>query len=135
MEQKTIYIVTEGSYSDYTIKAVFDDKELADKYASVYHDADVEEYDINSEADKVKQGLILYSLKMLKDGTATDIYTRGYDTLKETQSSIHGGYVSGSLEHVLYLYVRCLAKDEQHAIKIANEIRLQRIAGNQWNKN
>lgn len=34
--------------------------------------------------------------------------------------------------HVPYLYVRCFARNEKHAIKIANEKRTMIIATNQW---
>ena len=40
---KLVYVVTEGSYSDYRVLAVFSDKALADDFASHY-DRQVEEY-------------------------------------------------------------------------------------------
>lgn len=51
----TIYIVTQGEYSDYGIKAVFTNKEQAMLYAALHNDDDycpcmIEEY----EADSVK---------------------------------------------------------------------------------
>jgi hypothetical protein len=48
-----VYVVTRGDYSDYTIRAVFLDKTLADEFAEKdgqrYDEADVEEWDVFDE--------------------------------------------------------------------------------------
>jgi len=52
-----VYVVTEGSYSDYHIVAIFSDKNNADIHAallnsteSFYDEARVEEWDVDAEA-------------------------------------------------------------------------------------
>ena len=45
---KTIYIVTEGCYSDYGIRAVFSEKGLAERYCTVHQNAEIEEYEMDS---------------------------------------------------------------------------------------
>jgi len=41
----TIYIVTDGEYSDYHIEAVFTDKKQAEIYAALHHCNEIEEWD------------------------------------------------------------------------------------------
>lgn len=58
----TVYIVTQGSYSDYHIEAVFTDKEQAQLYCAIHHDKSgwydpcvIEEYETDTpklETDK-----------------------------------------------------------------------------------
>lgn len=45
-----VYIVTEGSYSDYHIEEVFTNKEQAELYCAIHEDCRIEEY----EADECK---------------------------------------------------------------------------------
>ena len=47
---KKIYIVTEGSYSDRSIRAVFSSRELAEPYAKE-ESCDIEEWPIDAELD------------------------------------------------------------------------------------
>lgn len=46
---KTVYVVTTGSYSDYSVSCVFEDKALADAHA-VDVDGSVEEFQLLDEA-------------------------------------------------------------------------------------
>lgn len=44
-----VYVVTDGWYSDYSIKAIFSDKEVAEKYKQVHgYDNDIEEWPVNN---------------------------------------------------------------------------------------
>ena len=48
MSKKTVYIVTEGCYSDYTICKVFSKRPFAERYCVVHPDSEIEEYEMDS---------------------------------------------------------------------------------------
>lgn len=61
MENKKVYVVTSGEYSDYGIEAIFDNQEEAQKYIDLHRKYnkycrlnDLEEYELNSISPKVK---------------------------------------------------------------------------------
>lgn len=53
----TVYIVTEGEYSDYRIMAVFTREDLANLFAELYG-SDVEEYEPDQDAEQIQDGLV-----------------------------------------------------------------------------
>lgn len=81
-----VYIVTEGSYSDYHIEAVFTDKGQAELYCAVHEDTKIEEYEadeyrIEGKADDLKErwiyevGLNIFGIKyksLYPDGLTFD---------------------------------------------------------------
>ena len=129
-----IYVVTEGTYSDYHIEAVFDDEALADELARLRNelqsaDCQVEEYELNALADKIKQGLLLWRVVMLKNGD-TDWVHEAAGYYPEILVSIPK--LIGRRQTEAMLYATVWAKDKEHAIKIANEKRAQIIALGLW---
>jgi hypothetical protein len=67
---KKVYIVTSGSYSDYSIDRVFDDKVLADEYVRIHtehggYDMRVEEYDVNAALPRIE---IIYTVEVDETG-------------------------------------------------------------------
>lgn len=65
---------------------------------------------------------------MAKDGSASDLkIINPADALSACARGEFYPWSEG-------MYVTCFAKDEEHAVKIANEIRAQKIATNQWGK-
>ena len=127
---KTIYVVTSGSYSDYGINAVFDDEQLAKDFIAMfkkgsYIDMQIEEWELNPEEENIRAKRKLYFLRMNKEGIASDISIEG--------SSFSIDYINTiQFDNKKNLMVRCFADDEKHAIKIANEKRVQVIANNKW---
>jgi hypothetical protein len=127
---KTIYVVTSGSYSDYGINAVFDDEQLAKDFIAMfekgnYIDMQIEEWKLNPEEENIRAKRKLYFLRMNKEGIASDISIEG--------SSFSIDYINTiQFDNKKNLMVRCFADDEKHAIKIANEKRVQVIANNKW---
>ena len=137
-----IYVVTEGEYSDYHVVAVFDNKDEAEQYAHIMAKSDVEEYELNPELPTwINPNLQLYYVWMQENGDST-CYQRSYDlNNKEKYPQIHWDekyrYPSGWVDKVFEGYqmlITVQAKDEKHAVKIANEKRIQLIANNQWGK-
>ena len=57
-----VYIVTEGSYSDYHIVAVFSDEKKAKLYSLTLDDAGVEEYDVDDIDIDTNKKIITYAV-------------------------------------------------------------------------
>lgn len=119
---KKVYAVTAGSYSDYHIVGMYSNREHAEKYANAYTDCIIEEYDLDEPLpDLIDRGFVSYNVRMWKNGNS--------DVSKSTGASVD------SAKYCMYnnrLLVVCLAKSEEHAVKIANEIRSMLIANNKW---
>lgn len=113
---QTIYVVTAGSYSDYGIVGVYTDKDLAETCAQIIDEGRVEEYEINPEADRLRQGLKHFRVSMEKNGDKARAWPSS--SLRDTYESFSRDYSS------CYVW----AHDETQAIKAANERRLRAIA-------
>jgi hypothetical protein len=125
---KTIYAVTSGEYSDYGIDSLFDSQELAQSYidsfnADEYDKMKIEEFKLNPFEKQIKKGCLPYFLRMTKEGECTEI---------EITSSSHGFGDEPRFDIEKNIYHHVFAKDEKHAVKILNEIRVQYIAMNKW---
>lgn len=95
-----VYVVTEGSYSDYHIVAIFSDKNNADIHAallnsteSFYDEARVEEWDVDDvEIDTCKK-LIHYATVYYCKGEITHVnISNGIDGLIKFDQPIKIGY-------------------------------------------
>ena len=144
---EAVYVVTEGSYSDYHIVCVWSTREKAQAYvdAAGPESYEIEEYSLDPldyvvAMDAVKNGLSRYEVSMWRDGSlgaVARLYSRGPIAAEplvvrgsKWQCGRDGddGYYYGQL---------CLtgdvwARDEQHALKIATEHRAMLIATDQW---
>ena len=125
---KVIYVVTSGEYSDYGIDSMFDSKELAQSYidsfkTNSYNEMRIEEFELNPFKNQIKKGCLPYFVRMSKNGACTEIHTK---------SSSYGFGNEPSFDVQKNMYHHVFAKDEKHAIKIVNEIRVQYIALNKW---
>lgn len=144
----TIYVVTTGMYSDYSIVAVFDNREQAEKLGlHGKNNAEVEEYTLNpAYTDYAALGYSRFSLCMMKDGAvlalsklATDLYLEPAIFAVGNTAIVWGNCWCDSLKSVplldlngLHLHVERIAKEEEQVIKAANEKRIQLLAENRW---
>lgn len=128
---KTIYLVTSGEYSDYGIQAVFSKKVLAENFIASFsknggsYIPTIEEWEMDPKDFIVPKGYHAYKVSMDKEGNSRSVDT---DTSHYFWKNVR---FFGKKEIV----VECFARDEKHAIKIANEKRLFHIASNSWGKN
>jgi len=136
MAKKKLYVVTRGEYSDYRVVAIFDDKKMAEWFATMVQQVnDIEEYELNPHAEAVREGFGFYRVEMGRNG----------DVLTATEDTIGWSYIpppsvrAERWNHAekkpageLILIVFTFARDAKHAIKIANEQRAQIIASNNW---
>ncbi len=128
-----VFLVTDGSYSDYRVVAVFDDEKLAVAFAEK-GDMMVENYDLNPITFEDFSGRDSYDVSIKKNGDIHRVIKRTYCALPDMHFS-NIGYEhdeSGQRYTIFALSITCFATDEKHAIKIANEKRAQKIAVNEW---
>ena len=125
-----VYVITTDSYSDYAIQAICSTRELAELLSATLYDAnEIEEWEVDGVPDEAKRGLKAYRVWMNKEAEATAIMDTEWHEFGGAQAHImRKWFRSGDL----MLYVSCWARDEQHAAKIANEIRAQIIASDSW---
>lgn len=116
-----VYIVTSGNYSDYHICAASLDKAhaeiLAEKYTDSYDEATIEEYELDEFLEEAKQGYCWYwcSCK-LENGMLGQVHVGRLES--------YGLDAVGKVIKALrrkQLFVDVLAKDDEHARKLAAE--------------
>lgn len=128
MESKEAYIVTTGYYSDYRIVGVFDDRKLAEEFVSQTSDARIEAHTLNPFTEQVRDGSKPYQVQMRRDGYAVNIYCKT-DNPGDWTSTPDFYFIWDSAGAFA---IQVFARDEQHAIKIANETRTMILANNLW---
>ena len=65
---KNVYVVTDGQYSDYAIKAIFSNKQLAFKYKEIHHYDDVEIWELDYDKKNIKNALLKYYVHISPQG-------------------------------------------------------------------
>lgn len=139
---KTVYAVNSGSYSDYSVDAMFSTKKLAEEFMKVVKNNDyneIQEFQLDPPTvDLIKRGYSVWRVLMLIDGstervdrTENELYDVGsppsHHIWKRTEAPAYKGKsIPDALDS------RVWAKTEKHAIKIVNEKRVQMIAMNEW---
>ena len=140
---KAVWVIEQGSYSDYRVVGVYSSKKNAqlvcDAINAGEHDdgATVAKWPVDESVLEVSRGYKRFIVTMLRDGTVENI--RGpeaissYDmssTLAIWRRTQAPAYKGKGIPDALNGSV--LAKDEKHAVKIANEQRTQMIALGRW---
>lgn len=127
-ESKTVYIVTSGSYSDYNIDAVFDDKERAEALARMIEDAEIEEWPLNppfSFNPREHAGMLLwrvyYCARWFRD--QNEWWAVQSNPLEHQASSWEPDPLGTG-----YGGVFVWASDKEHALKIAQDKRAEYLA-------
>ena len=116
-----VYIVTEGSYSERYIVAVFSTVELAENYVALSDktgsDCDIEPY----EVDEITESYITTCVGMHKNGKVFSSYR-----------NINGkvGLLEFDYDDTFWWSVK--TEDKERAIKVTNEKRVQILAMNLW---
>lgn len=133
---KEVFVVTSGSYSDYGVDAIFSTKEFADEWVKYHKGKTGTKYYVGSwkldPTFDISRGYP-FVIIMDKSGNLYERWDSFYDEELEdniTRDYYHQYNEEGEPVQCLRFYLH--ANDEEHAIKIANEKRLQLIAGNQW---
>ena len=122
----TIYLVTQGHYSDYSVVGAFSDYAKALDLSVILSDARVETYELDQYVEVAERGLAPIEVLMSENGDS-DVYRWENLDYPEGGSASIVADSDGP-----YLQCKCWARDEEHAVKITNEIRAQIIASNNW---
>jgi hypothetical protein len=142
-----IYLVTQGSYSDYSVRGVFADQKLATEYAAqISTDRDAARVDtrkIMTESDfTVPIGYRGYKITMDVDGNTYEVKPieidgDSYPETKFVRTKFVSNNTNSSGEYIYtgrYKFSINTDKGPEGAIKIANERRVRMIAENAWPK-
>lgn len=118
----TVYVVTSGEYSDYRVRGVYatlQDAEFARKLFGTLNNID--EYVVGELPDH-PQGMFRFEVVMSADGQARA------SLVDCTEKSFVGDWRpwGDSVRFTMW------ARDAEHAVKIANERRIQLLASGQW---
>lgn len=130
-EVTTLYVVTEGEYSDYRVMGIFSTEEKA-KEAATYWNClnDIEQWQLDPEIPNT-DGRYLYCVVMNKDGTLHCVQYGGNPSRENSSDLFRDSpYGSGDRNGPIAFYV--MGRDEAHAIKVANERRIQLLAADAW---
>lgn len=129
-----LYVVTEGDYSDYHICGIYSTPEKAERARALYHADSIEEWEQDAMPD-APEGMTYFAVAMQRDGTTVYVRPRNADAREEEYDwcpTWPTRWVNGKLESIDAVEFTMFARDEQHAVKIANERRAQLIAENLW---
>lgn len=144
-ERRSVWVIEQGSYSDYRVVGVFSSKENAERVAEKinagtdsYNEAEVAEWPMDPGIDALNQNLKRFHVLMLHDGSVEgveeldgwDYYpdlTDGHWLWERTKAPAYQGR---GIPDVLNSSV--WARDEKHAVKVSNERRVQMIASGEW---
>jgi hypothetical protein len=125
---KTVFVVTEGEYSDYHIEGIYSTPEIAKGIHG--ENCDVEEWEIDRWSEEYRQGLYFFDVYMTRDGETNHRGTSSvFRNPPPSGSNVIIPYYKANTTEFCF---RMWARDERHAIKIANERRVQLIAGGTW---
>jgi hypothetical protein len=111
---KTIYILTEGDYSDYHIVGVYSTKELAEEAQSLYQYSRFEEYSLDyipEHPPGMKAWFVRIDDGTLEFGLTHEVNAFDQKVPHEDEYNYHNGETG--------YFVYCWAVDKEHAEKIA----------------
>jgi hypothetical protein len=121
---QTIYMVTEGSYSDYHMVAAFSSKKLAGRFIEVsekennpYQNWRIELLELDAAVPWINQELKLFSAWVYidKENISAEMHSWTGDS---DNSDINMGPISSLKSSNPYVYYRVFARNEEHVIKI-----------------
>jgi hypothetical protein len=128
-----VYIVTAGDYSSYHICGIFSTKVLAKKFINsfkrknLFNDFnDIVTWNLDNFKEYLEQKFKPYFVRMNKEGDTLCIEPSDNNYINDY------GNINFDIKGNLYNYI--WAKDEEHAIKITNEKRIQLIEQDKWKK-
>lgn len=125
-DNRIVYVVTEGEYSDYTICGVYDSRDKAAAMVAAGHGEKVKEYVLNQGYDLMERGVQLWCVMFRYD--SADIMLM-YESWTESTpiGTIHEQPPTPGADNIWdergHLTITVAARDKEHAAKIAMEKR------------
>jgi len=132
---KTIFVIEQGCYSDYHVVGVYSTRENAEKVlariSKKWDEPVIAEWALDPGIVELNAGLRQYAVAMRKDGTV-EACSRSSDDFVPESHTCEPRLAMPYGAHELRLYHTVWAKDDKHAVKIVNELRMQLLATDQW---
>jgi hypothetical protein len=128
----SVFLVTSGRYSDYTVVAVFSTREAAEAYLPGVPDGNssIAEFELDPATPPVlREGQYVYRVDMRLNGDVIQVF----DCHEPAGAYVNWDWLS---VHVTDVGIRdfVIASSEEHAVKIVNERRLQYLATGNYPK-
>ncbi len=138
-----VFVVEHGTYSDRHVAAVFSSEELAQRWIGDRRRADlrtdddaawcchddefrITEFPLNPTRRELPQGHVVWRAEMWRDGK---VEHAARTRIKLFDPHVYpDSFLGGGRERVFFV----VARDREHAVKVANERRAQLIANNEW---
>lgn len=119
-----VYMVTSGCYSDYSVKCICSTRAKAEHAKKLYAaDNEISEVEVD-ELPEHPAGMFLFNVRMDESGDAESVETASVEYVPNFDWSPYGD--GRTVQFCMF------AKHEKHAVKIANERRVQLIASAEW---
>ena len=128
MDQREVYVVTSGYYSDKHIVGIYTDGLMAAQREALERESEVETHTLNPLSDQLREGLTGFEIHMGRDGRVMKIQPEPPSWMVWETPVI----ATWPDRPDPYMKTHIWAKDADHAVKIANERRSRLIASNQW---
>lgn len=130
----TVYVVTDGEYSDYHICGIYSTKELAECSKELHRADNIEQYKLD-DFNKCPEGMVPWSVRIGANGETQWDGESGVERESLTYFNFDDLGAWAPYGDGLAVCFHMFARDEAHAIKIANERRAQLIASGEWTTN
>lgn len=137
-----VWVVTYGEYSSTRVVAVLSDEAEANRIAGLHKSGNAEGFELDKAAYRPRDGEGYHVVEMRANGEVNFVQ-RAEPRLEPAESRAvwqSCGFDAAKAAKPMHqifrraLVVHCWASSEQHAIKIANEHRLQHLANDDWRK-
>lgn len=141
---KTIWVVEQGSYSDYHVVGVFTNRENAEIITNKINGAEyvsdratLAEWPLDPAVKELNSGLKLFNVLMRQNGDVEQVEEREFSSYSMNEGSRlwqreDAPAYRGNPNKPNVLDATVYAKSKKHAVKIANEIRARMIADGEW---
>lgn len=131
-----VFMVTSGSYSDYSVEGIFSTMQIAQAY--IDHEGekycgynDIVEIEVDNVYNfAVRDGYRCYYGNMDEDGNL-NFKVDSYSGTDPTDKHMFENSYRIERDNSMSFQIKTVS--EEHAIKIANDKRAELIANNQWN--
>ena len=132
-EPTTIYLVSDGEYSDYTVLGIYSTKEKAQEAMELYAANYIEEFEIDYLPPH-PPGELRWTVYMKDDGSVMEAKRASpSETFKKLESFRFSSECLWPKTDGRTLIF--WARDKEHAIKIASEKRREMIVSGEWYSN
>lgn len=138
--RKVVFVLEEGEYSDRHVVGVYGSKTNAEemqKRLDIVQTSEINEVELDTGLDNLRSGLTIWKIRMLLNGDTE--YAEDCDPPNTYEISDHlyfwnrpeaPWYKQREPNTPACLEIRCWARDQKHAVKIANERRIRWLVEN-----